>query len=44
MIPMLLVEFDWSLANPEKEPFIQCTFETRLIDEMMIYKNRGEAA
>ncbi|KAE9368510.1 cytochrome P450 [Stipitochalara longipes BDJ] len=40
MIPMLFEEFDWSLARPENKPFVRCTFTVRLVDEMMVYKQR----
>ncbi|PMD38159.1 cytochrome P450 [Hyaloscypha variabilis F] len=41
MIPILLGDFDWSLARPEKEPFMRGTFTVRLVEEMMVYKHRG---
>ncbi len=41
MIPILLGDFDWSLARPEKEPFMRGTFTVRLVEEMMLYKHRG---
>jgi hypothetical protein len=37
------MEFDWSLTNPEKEPFIRCTFGVRLVKEMMVYKQREKS-
>jgi hypothetical protein len=37
---MLLMEFDWSSASPEKEPFMRCTFSVRLVNEMMVYEQR----
>jgi hypothetical protein len=40
MIPMLLMEFNWSPASPEKEPFMRCTFSVRLVNEMMVYEQR----
>ena len=43
MIPMLLGEFDWSSARPEKEPSMRCTFTVRLLNEMMVYKQRNES-
>ncbi len=40
MIPLLLMDFDWSSAKPEKEPSMRCTFVVRLVDELMVYKQR----
>jgi len=40
MIPMLLGEFEWSSVRPEKEPSMRNTFTVRLLNEMMVYKQR----